>query len=215
MMSYLGTSRAKPLWLWQMTYWAVIAAQVAGGWTIWRLVGSGLVGLEALCSGCMFYDASGSCQGKYQTMEWGATTQGVTPESHYNVNSLSYLSPPSSSASFFHLLTPKQHPHNAVLLGLQQAQWLVLIEIIVWYEAEPPLHLFSYSYHGVTGWRTDSIEILQGAARWNCILAHCRGCYPQRTSKLLDTVCCVLSTATVIVKQCLVWCGGPLRIALW
>lgn len=42
-----------------------------------------------------------------------------------------------------------------------------------------------------------------------------RGCNPQRTSKLLDTVCCFVSTATVIVEQCLVWWGGPLRIALW
>lgn len=114
---------------------------------------------------------------------------------------------------FFHLMNPKQHPHNAVLSGLQQILWLVLIEIIVWYEAEPLLCLSSYSYHGVTGWHTDSVEILQGAEHWKCIQAQHQDCNPQRTSKLLDTVCCVLSTTTVIVDLCLVWCGVSLRIA--
>lgn len=71
---------------------AVIAAQVAGGRRICWLVGYVLVGLEKLCSGCVLYDPSYSCQGKYQTMEWGATTKGVTPESRYIMNTLSFPS---------------------------------------------------------------------------------------------------------------------------
>lgn len=129
--------------------------------------------------------------------------------------SLSPLSSLLPLTFFFHLMNPKQHQHNAVLSGLQQALWLVLIEIIVWHEAEPPLCPSRYSYHGVTGWHTDSAEILQGAEGWKCILAQHWGCNPRRTSKLVDTVCCVLSTTTVILELCTVCCGGSLRIAWW
>lgn len=54
-----------------------------------------------------------------------------------------------------------------------------------------------------------------GSRGWKCILAQHRGCNPRRTSKLVDTVCCVLSTTTVIVELCLVCCGQSLRIASW
>lgn len=102
-------------------------------------------------------------------------------ESHTRVTlqhelSFSLLSPPPIPFSI--PMNPKQHQHNAVLSGLQQSLWLVLIEIIVWYEAEPPLCLSSYSYHGVTGWHTDSAEILQGTEHWKCIQAQHRGFYP-------------------------------------
>lgn len=147
----------------------------------------------------MFYETSCSCQEKYQTMEWRTVTKGVNPGSRYNLNSLSLT--PSSLQLFFHVMNPKEHPGRAVLPGLQQAPGLVLIEIIAWYEAETPLCLFSYSYHGVTGWRTDSSEILQGAERWKRILLH-GGFNPRWSSRLLETVCCVLSTATVTAELC-------------
>lgn len=120
-----------------------------------------------------------------------------------------------SSSTFFHLMNSIQHPRNAVLSRLTAGPALVLIEIIAWYEAEPPLCSSSYSYHGVTGWHRDSMDILQRAECWKCIPEQHRGCNPLRTYKLLDTVCCVLSTTTVIVEFCLIWCGGSLRIAWW
>lgn len=49
-------------------------------------------GFRELCSGCVLYDPSCSCQGKYQTMAWGATTKGVTSESRYIMNTLSFPS---------------------------------------------------------------------------------------------------------------------------
>lgn len=156
----------------------------------------------------------GPAKAKINQWAWaGARTKEVAPESHYNTCSLSSFLHPHL---FFHLLTPKQHTHSAVLSGPQQAQWLVLIEIIVRYEAEQPICQFSYSYAPrATGWCTDSTEISQGATCWKCILARWRGRNPQRTSRLIVTVCCVVSTATVIVELCFVWCAGPLRIALW
>lgn len=96
--------------------------------------------------------------------------------------------------SFFPSDESRTTPHHAVLPGLQQALWLVLIGIIVWYETKPLLCLSSYSYHGVTGWHTDSTEILQRAEHWKLIQAQHSGSNPRMTSKLLDTVCCVLST---------------------
>lgn len=146
---------------------AVIAAQVAGGRRICWLVGNVLVGLESYVQDACFMTPRVTA--KENIKQWH---EGQRPreshQSHVTSWTLS-LSPPTF---FFPIRSnPKPHPHHAVRSGLQQALWLVLIEIIAWYEAQPPLCLSSYSYHGVTGWHTHSTEILQGAECWECTMA--------------------------------------------
>lgn len=109
---------------------------------------------------------------KANIKQWnGEQWPGRSHQSRVTTRTLS-LSFPSLSVlrpSFFPSDESRTAPHHAVLPGLQQALWLVLIGIIVWYEAKPLLCLSSYSYHGVTGWHTDSTEILQRAERWKQI----------------------------------------------
>lgn len=81
-------------------------------------------------------------------------TRGVTLHHEHSL---------SPSTLFFPIRShPKQHPQHGVLSGLPQILWRVLIEIIVWYDTEPPLCLSSYLYYGVTGWYTHSTEIFAG-----------------------------------------------------
>lgn len=147
-------------------------------------------------------------------MEWGATTNGVTLESCYNVNSF-------ASLAFLPLLFNlfPSHEFNtapsqccslkAYSRSCTGVNW---DNCVVWGWATTMLVQL---FHGVTGWHRDSMDILQRAECWKCIPEQHRGCNPLRTYKLLDTVCCVLSTTTVIVEFCLIWCGGSLRIAWW
>lgn len=150
-----------------MTYWVVSTAQVVGGkrYDGWSVCLQRLCsGWMKLCSGCMFYDTSCSCQGKYQTMEWAITTKRVTPESCYKVNLLSHLPPPfdfffpsdESKTAWTQCCSPR--PSAGSLAGVNWDNCVVWS----WATAMPVL-----SYHGVTGWHTDSTELLQGAVGGN------------------------------------------------
>lgn len=79
-----------------------------------RLVGSGPPGSQELCSGCMLFDASWSCQGKYQT---GMSRVTLVPLSFCTRGTSQPLRPAA-------------------------ARWLVLIEITVRYEAATRAQLF-------------------------------------------------------------------------
>lgn len=148
-------------------------------------------------------------------MKWGATTNGVTLESCYNVNSF-------SSLAFLPLLFNLFPSHEFNTAPLQCCSLKVYSRsctgvnwdnCVVWGWATTMFIQLFLSWgnrvaQGFHGYFTENrvLEMYPGTAR---------GCNPLRTYKLMDTVCCVLSTTTVIVEFCLIWCGGSLRIAWW
>lgn len=179
--------------------------------TCWLAPGGGF----ELCPGCLFYDTSCSCQGT-STKQWNEEHR--PKESHKSHGATSGRSLPSfhpPPANLFSIRRIQNSTHRASLQGLLQALRPVLIEIIVWYEAKLQLSLSSYSYHRVIGWHSDSSEISQGAECWKCVVARHSGSNPHRTSTLLETPCCVLSTASVIVELYVVWCSRAPKIARW
>lgn len=157
-----------------MTNWTVIAAQVAEGRKIWRLLVSVLVGhVQDACFMTPHVPA------KANIKQWNENWQPRrSHQSHVTTwsRSLSSCIPPPSN--FFPCNESKTAPKQCCSLRPTAALCLVLIQLIVWYEAETPLCLSSYSYHGVTGWYTDSVEILLGAEHWKWILALHSDCIP-------------------------------------